>query len=386
MLRFLTAGESHGPGLTAIIEGLPAGLEVRAEAINQELARRQLGYGRGGRMRIEKDTVKILSGVRFGKTIGSPLALFIPNLDWPNWQKVMAVEPGDQPLKEDLVLTTPRPGHADLVGLLKTEQSDIRNVLERASARETAARVAVGALCKLLLKELNIDIVSQVRQIGSVTAKSSLPLPEDKEKIDASPVRCLDQQAAAAMMTAIDEAKNEGDTLGGIFEVVVYGAPAGLGHYTHWDKRLGANLAQAVMSIPAIKGIEIGDGFALAAKRGSQAHDEISYSPEKGYFRLSNHAGGLEGGMTNGQPIVIRAVMKPIPTLKQPLKTVDVVTEEVKEAFTERSDVCAVPAAAIIAEAMVAFALCQAVKEKFGGDSLKELKRNYQSYLEQISK
>lgn len=381
MLRFLTAGESHGPGLTAILEGLPAGLNVTTTEINKELARRQLGYGRGGRMQIEKDAVKILSGVRYGKTIGSPIALFIPNLDWPNWQKIMAVEPTAEMVEAK---TQPRPGHADLAGLLKTGQTDLRNILERASARETAARVAVGAICKLLLQELNINILSQVVQIGAVSCQPPQPKVEDRDKIDASPVRCFDDQASEKMMAAIDEAKKAGDTLGGIFEVIVYGCPPGLGSYTHWDRRLGANLAQAVMSIPAIKGVEFGDGFSLATKRGSQVHDEISYAPAKGYFRQSNHAGGLEGGMTNGEPIIVRAAMKPIPTLKQPLKTVDVQTKTEKTAFTERSDVCALPAAAVIAEAMVAFVLVQAVLEKFGGDSLTELKRNFNGYLEQL--
>lgn len=383
MIRFLTAGESHGAGLTAILEGIPAGLRLLAADINQELARRQLGYGRGGRMKIEQDRVKILSGVRQGETIGAPIALFIPNLDWPNWQKIMAVEPSDELIEPK---TQPRPGHADLVGLLKTGQTDIRNILERASARETAARVAVGAICKKLLQALNITIVSHVVQIGAVKCQPYQIKPEDKEKIDASPLRCLDDQATAAMMAAIDEAKQAGDTLGGVFEVITYGCPPGLGNYTQWDKRLGANLAQAIMSIPAIKGVEIGDGFALGDKRGSEVHDQIAYTPQKGYYRLSNHAGGLEGGMTNGEPLLLRAVMKPIPTLKQPLKTVDVVTKEHQEAFTERSDVCAVPAAAVIAEAMVALVLTKAVKEKFGGDSLSELKSNYHSYLEQISK
>jgi len=381
MLRFLTAGESHGPGLVAILEGLPAGLKITAAEINKELARRQLGYGRGGRMHIEQDAAKILSGVRFGLTLGSPLALFIPNLDWPNWQKIMAVEPVTQPVA---VKTEPRPGHADLVGLLKTGQKDLRNILERASARETAARVAVGAVCKALLQELNIKILSYVVQIGSVKSKVTALTPEAEAQIDASPVRCPDAEATKAMMAEIDAAKEAGDSLGGVFEVLALGCPPGLGGYTHWDKRLGASLAQAVMSIPAIKGVEFGDGFSLAAQRGSQVHDEISYSSKKGYFRQTNHAGGLEGGMTNGEPIVIRAAMKPIPTLKKPLKTVDIQTKTEKKALTERSDICAVAAAAVIAEAMVAFVLAQAVLEKFGGDSITELKRNFNGYLEQI--
>lgn len=382
MLRFLTAGESHGPALTAIVDGVPAGLEIDSDFINKDLARRQMGYGRGGRMKIEKDRAEILSGVRHGFTLGSPITLQIKNRDWQNWESRMAVEPVRD---SEPALTAPRPGHADLSGILKTGQTDIRNVLERASARETAARVAVGAIAKRLLKELGIEVLSHVVQIGPVKAESRvLPRPEDMDAIDQSPVRCFDGAASESMVQAITKAIEEKDTLGGKFEVLVYGVFPGLGGYGQWDERLNAELARAVVSIPAIKGVEFGLGMELAATNGSRAHDEISYSEERGFHRATNRAGGIEGGMSNGETIVIRAAMKPIPTLGSPLKSVDIKTKEPVPAGRERSDICAVPAAAVIGEAMAAIEIAKAVQKKFGADSVSELKRNCHSYLSKI--
>jgi len=383
MLRFLTAGESHGPALIVIVEGIPCGLKISAKYINSELSRRQMGVGRGGRMKIERDEVEILSGVRFGKALGSPITLLIRNRDWENWSRAMSIEKA----VEMEPVTTPRPGHADLAGVLKTGQRDIRNVLERASARETAARAGVGAIAKALLRELNISILSHVIGIGTCTAKIvSPPKLKDIPKIDRSPVRCIDEKASLEMVNEIEKAGGEGDTLGGIFEIIVYGVPPGLGSYVSWDRRLDARLAQAIMSIPAIKGVEVGGGFKLASMRGSSAHDEIFFDASRGFYRETNRAGGLEGGVTNGEPVLLRAVMKPIPTLGRPLRTVDIITKEPTVAFKERADVCAVPSAAVIGEAVVAMELASAVLEKFGGDSLNEVKCNYQNYIERLRK
>jgi len=382
VLKYVTAGESHGPALVAIVEGIPAGLKVNMEQINRELARRQLGFGRGGRMKIEKDKARILSGIRFGYTLGSPIALMIENLDWKNWQEKMSAE---ETLAQVERITQPRPGHADLSGILKTGQSDIRNVLERSSARETAARVAAGAIAKVLLGEFNISVLSHVTSIGQVKASlDKAPELSDLEVIDQSPVRTFDKSAETKMVKAIKEAREKKDTVGGTFEVLVYGCPPGLGSYTSWEERLSGNIARAVMSIQAIKGVEVGEGFALAAKPGSKAHDEIFYEEGRGYYRQTNRAGGIEGGMSNGETIIVRAAMKPIPTLMQPLRTVDIETKQPVEAVRERSDVCAVPAAAVIAEAVVAFEIAKAFLSKFGGDSINDTKAAYDHYLKRL--
>src|SRR5215218_3738487 len=378
--RFTTAGESHGPALTTIIEGIPAGLAVRAEEIDQELRRRQGGYGRGGRMRIESDRAEILSGVRHGETLGSPITLMVRNRDWENWTVAMSREPlegehDDEALRR---VVHPRPGHADLVGVLKYDRADARDILERASARETTVRVAAGALAKRLLADLGVTIGSHVVMLGGIVAKVPDEIPDELNgAADPSPVRCLDGDAEGAMIDAIDDAKRRGDTLGGVFEVIATGLPAGLGSHVSWDRKLDGRLAGAVMSIQAIKGVEIGLGFEGAARPGSRVHDEITREPERllgaGYGRSGNHAGGLEGGITTGQPLVVRGAMKPISTLMQPLGTVDIRTGEPVEAVRERSDVCALPAAGVVGEAMVAIVLAQAVLEKFGGDSMREL-------------
>ncbi|MFZ5639863.1 MAG: chorismate synthase [Bacillota bacterium] len=391
MLRFLTAGESHGPALTAIVEGLPAGLPLTAEYINGQLARRQTGYGRGGRMQIEKDKVNITSGVRGGFTLGSPVTLVIENRDWTNWEEVMSPEPGAR--LDERVVTKPRPGHADLAGAIKYNHNDIRNILERASARETAARVAVGTVGRRLLEEFGVRVFAHVTRIGSVTvddretavsAAAGPDISDIAEKAAASELLCAFPAAENAMKAEIDRAKEAGDSLGGVFEVVVDGLPVGLGSHAQWDRKLDGRLAQAVMSIQAIKGVEVGLGFGAAAVPGSQVHDELFYSGEKGFFRQTNRAGGLEGGITNGEPLVLRAAMKPIPTLYTPLRSVDFATKEPFTASVERSDICAVPAAAVVAEAAVSFVLAEAMTEKFGGDSLAEMKRNYESYLNYI--
>lgn len=378
MLRFLTAGESHGPCLTAIVEGFPAGVKLDLEALNREMARRQQGYGRGGRMAIERDQIEISAGVRFGVTLGSPIALTIANRDWANWQERMAVwghEAGD-------AMTSPRPGHADLSGALKYGHADLRNVLERASARETAARVAVGALCKQLLQRLGVDVVSRVTAIGGVedTTIETVTIEILKETTERSSVRCPDPAAEAAMIAAIDAARERGDSLGGVFEVIVHGLVPGLGTHVHWDRRLDGRLAQALMSIPAIKGVEIGAGFQAAATPGSELHDPIYHEQGRGYFRLTNGAGGLEGGLTTGQPLILRAAMKPIATLRRPLVSVDMATHEPVEASKERSDTCAVPAAAVVGEAVVAIELANACLEKFGGDTLDETRASLDRY------
>ena len=384
VFRFLTAGESHGEALVAVIDGVPAGLPLTEAEINEDLARRQKGYGRGGRMKIERDRVRILSGVRWGLTLGSPITLQIANLDWENWKATMSVGPPEPgaPAKQ---VTRPRPGHADLAGAMKYGHKDIRNVLERSSARETTARVAVAGVAKRLLGEFGIQILSHVVEIGGVSVgKLDLPWEEIRRRAEASEVRCADPETEARMIAAIDAAKEKGDTLGGIFEVVALGCPVGLGSYVQWDRRLDGRLAQAFCSIQAIKGAEIGLGFETARRPGSQVHDEILFDQESGFKRASNNAGGLEGGVTNGQPLVVRAAMKPLSTLRTPLKSVDVTTKQAVEAVVERSDVCAVPAAGVIGEAMMAIVLAQAFLEKFGGDSLEEIRRNYHSYLDSL--
>ena len=379
MFEFMTAGESHGPGLVVIVTGMPAGLRISKDVIDRELLRRQKGTGRGGRMKIEKDEVEILSGIRAGESIGSPIAMVIRNQDWANWLDIMAQEENAVVAEE---ISKPRPGHADLAGIQKTGQQDIRNILERSSARETACRVAAGALAKRLLAELGMTILCHVVQIGSVAAEyCSLPGIEEVKEIEDSNVRCLDSKAAKRMEDEIDKAKEEGDSLGGIFEVIAYGVPVGLGSYISWDKRLDGGLARSLMSIPAIKAVEIGGGFSSCARRGSEVHDEIFFESSRGFYRKTNRAGGLEGGMTNGEALVLRAGMKPIPTLAKPLKTVDIKTKKSAEAFKERADVCAVPAAAVVGEGMVAIELASAVLKKFGGDSLEELLCNYRNYL-----
>jgi len=384
-VRFLTAGESHGQALLAIVEGLPAGLSLDAEVINRALARRQQGYGRGERMAIEADQVEILSGVRHGVSLGSPLALLIRNRDWDNWRDRMSVAAPASPAQPD---TTPRPGHADLAGVLKYGFGDVRNVLERASARETAARVAVGAVAACLLAEIGVRVVGFVTAIGGVAARpvwESLTLDEIRRRAAESPVGCPDPEAEAAMRAAIDSAKSEGDTLGGIIEVLADGVPPGLGSYVHWDRRLDGRLAQALISIPAIKGVEIGPAFANAAARGSVVHDEIKPGdPAQGLRRPTNRAGGLEGGVTNGQMLVLRAAMKPISTLGRPLASVDLSTGAESAALRERADVCAVPAAAVVAEAVVAWVLAAAALEKFGGDCVADFRAAHAAYLERL--
>lgn len=377
-LRYLTAGESHGPSLTAIIEGMPANLELDEGCINRDLARRQQGYGRGGRMSIEKDRVNFLSGVRWGKTLGSPITLSIRNRDWENWDKKMS--PLAEDFVEDIAITHPRPGHADLTGVIKYRQDDARNVLERSSARETAARVAIGALCKRFLDDLGISVLGYVAELGGVVADASLEDYRERFALsEESPCRTFDAEAEQRMIEAIDQAKENGDALGGVVEVAVLGAPIGLGSYAQWDRRLDGRLAYAMMSIQAFKGVEVGLGFEAARRPGSQVHDEIFHQGGE-FFRKTNRAGGLEGGMTNGAPVVVRGAMKPIPTLYQPLQTVDFRSKSPYAAVVERSDVCAVPAAAVVAEAVVAIELAQAMLEKFGGDAMEEIKHNLQAY------
>jgi chorismate synthase len=375
MLRFLTAGESHGPCLTAIVEGLPAGLAVDLAAINRDLARRQGGYGRGGRMKIERDRVEILGGVIAGRTTGAPVALHIENRDWANWRDRWAAGDGSTELAEVLPrLSVPRPGHADYAGMVKYGLDDARPVLERASARETAARVAVGALAKLLLAAFDVAVGSAVAEIGGVVATvPDLPPEELWALAEASDVRCPDGEAAGRMREAIDAARQAGDSLGGVFVVVATGVPVGLGSHVHWDRRLDARLAAAVMSIPAVKGVEVGPAFENARHPGTQVHDELHPDGQGGVMRLTNRAGGIEGGMTNGAPVVVRAAMKPIPTTVTPLRSVDLATGEPAATQYQRSDVCAVPAAAVVGEAMVAWVLADALVEKLGGDSVAEM-------------
>lgn len=398
MIRFLTAGESHGPALTAVIEGFPSGLPLQPNNIQVDLDRRRQGYGRGGRMKIEGDVVEILSGVRHGLTLGSPISLQIRNRDWERWQQVMNVElletdnqemvniAADERLSQiDAKVTKPRPGHADLAGVIKYDHHDIRNILERASARETATRVAVGAVARRMLDEFNINIFSGVLRIGQAEASS---IPDDFETyrtlVAASQVASPDQEASIIMMQEIDRAKESGDSLGGVIEVVITGVPVGLGSHVHWDRRLDARLSGALMSIPAIKGISFGIGFLAAELPGSKVHDPIGYHQDQGFYRMTNHAGGIEGGISNGEAIRIRLAMKPIPTLYQPLDTVDFKTKEAAKASVERSDTCAVPAAAVVAEAMACWVLAEAMVEKFGGDSLAEMKANYLNYQNKV--
>jgi chorismate synthase len=380
-LRFTTAGESHGRGLVAILEGIPAGLPLSAERVDAELKRRQGGYGRGARMKIESDRIEWLAGVRAGETLGSPIAMLIWNRDWEHWQDVMAPEADAPGAERRRQVTRPRPGHADLAGVLKYDRTDARDILERASARETVARVACGAVCKILLGEFGIEIGSHVVELGGVAAKAISLLPSPlNEAADASPLRCLDKEAEAEMIRRIDAAKAAGDTLGGIVEVVALGLPVGLGAHVSWDAKLDGRLAQAMMSIPAVKGVALGLGFEAARRKGSEVHDEIL----PGLARATNRAGGTEGGMTTGEPLVARVAMKPISTLMSPLKTVDLKTGGPAQAQSERSDVTAVPAMGVIAEAMMAIVLAQALLEKFGGDALSELKRNVEGYLAQV--
>ncbi|TDI93290.1 MAG: chorismate synthase [Caldithrix sp.] len=389
-MRYLTAGESHGQGLVGIIEGLPAGLEITEEDIAVDLKRRQMGHGRGGRMKIEKDKAQIFSGVRFGKTLGSPIALIVENKDWKNWQTRMSIKDIDESVKQ---VTVPRPGHADFAGAVKYGHQDIRNVLERASARETAMRVALGAIARKFLRTFSIQIVSHVLQIHSIknsftvaslgAKNSDLPfeLSEISDLADRSPVRCLDSSIEKEMIAKIDQAKKDQNTVGGIFEVACLNLPVGLGSHVHWDRKLDARISYAMMSIPAMKGVEIGLGFEAGARFGSEVHDQIYYDKDsKKYFRSSNGAGGLEGGITNGMPLTVRVAMKPISTLMRPLDSVDMATKEQTAAHIERSDVCAVPAASIIGESILALVVADAFLEKFGGDSMKEITRTYRAW------
>ncbi|HUL49889.1 MAG TPA: chorismate synthase [Gemmatimonadales bacterium] len=375
--RFTTAGESHGRGLVAILEGIPAGVPATADRINAELKRRMAGYGRGARMKIESDQIEWMSGVRAGETLGSPIAMLVWNRDWEHWQDVMAAEADAPGAERRRQVTRPRPGHADLAGVLKYDRTDARDILERASARETVARVACGAVCKLLLEQFGMEIGSHVVELGGVTASIRPPLPVPlNPAADLSAVRCLDREAEKEMIARIDAAKAAGDTLGGVVEVVALGIPVGLGSHVSWDRKLDGRIAQALMSIPAVKGVEIGLGFEAARRKGSEVHDEILV----GFARATNRAGGTEGGITTGEPIVARAAMKPISTLMSPLRTIDLRTGGPAQAQSERSDVTAVPAMGVIAEAMIALMLAEAMLEKFGGDSLAEMKRNFTGY------
>ena len=390
-MRFFTAGESHGPQLTAIIEGLPAQMPLTAEMINNELKRRQGGHGRGRRMQIEKDQVLITSGVRHGKTIGSPVTLTVVNDDWKHWTNIMGVEPlADDVNPEDIKrqITRPRPGHADLVGGMKYGHRDLRNVLERSSARETTMRVAIGAVAKQFLRQLNINTVAHVTEIGGITTDpetySGLSMDELRTIIENDPVYCADKEASARMVAAIDDIKGRGDTLGGVVEVVVEGCPPGIGSYVQFDRKMDGKLAGAMMSINAFKGVEFGLGFKMAQKPGSEVHDEIAWSEELGYYRKSNRLGGLEGGMTTGMPIVVRGVMKPIPTLYKPLESVDIDTKEPFVATIERSDPCAVPAASVVAEHVIATEVAKAIMDEFRSDTMDGLKDEIQRYRQYV--
>jgi chorismate synthase len=383
VLRFTTAGESHGPGLVTVVEGLPAGLELVPADIDNDLARRQLGHGRGGRMKIESDRAIVWGGIRHGRTLGSPVALLIENRDYANWEERMNPWPVEGAEVEEVHL--PRPGHADLGGILKFGHSDVRNTLERASARETAARVAAGALAKAFLRLAGVSVHSHVLQIGTVRASAPEQLsPAAFADVDSSPVRCLDADASEAMVAEIDSARKANESLGGVFEVLAFGMVPGLGSYTSWDERLETRLGAAVMSVHAIKGVAIGDGFELAGRVGSQAHDEIFWSEQRGYFRETNRAGGLEGGMTSGEPLVVQAAMKPLPTLTKPLRSVDTETKAPAEALRERTDSCTVPAAGVVGEAMVALVLANAYREKFGGDHVDDVVSALSAYRERI--
>jgi len=399
-LRWLTAGESHGPGLVGIIEGMPAGVPLTGEDVRRDLARRQQGHGRGRRQEIESDEAEILAGVRDGRTLGSPIALLIRNRDWENWRDIMAVDRVADPGRRRI--TRPRPGHADLTGGLKYDHDDLRNVLERSSARETAMRVALGAVARRFLSELGIEVFAHVTAIGDVTAAPEamapywqpeagrrqqrvIDLEAVRRRVDESPVRTLDAGAEPVMIAAIDAARDGLDSLGGVFEVVALGVPPGLGSYVHWDRRADARIAQAMMSIQAMKGVEIGLGFEAARRPGSRVHDEIFYDPELGYCHETNRAGGTEGGMTNGEPVVVRVAMKPLPTLRRPLRSVELESHRPVEAVRERSDTCAVPRATVIGEAMLCLVLAELVLEKFGGDSLSEVRRNLAAYRERLA-
>ncbi|MHB0871774.1 MAG: chorismate synthase [Chloroflexota bacterium] len=394
VLRMLTAGESHGQALVGVLEGMPAGLPLSPEDIDLQLRRRQGGHGRGGRMKIEKDHALLLSGVRHGLTLGSPIGLQIQNRDWANWQERMSVEPLEQPVE---AVTRLRPGHADLPGALKYGHPDVRNVLERASARETAMRVALAAVARRLLSQFGIELRSETVSIGGVAAELPGWVSTDRrgawgdgaegywQAVESSPVRCGDEAAGEAMVRAIDEARRDGDTLGGVFQVEAYGVPAGLGSHVQWDRKLSTRLSAALMSINSIKGVEVGAGFGGADLRGRAYHDVIDYELTQGWTRRGNSAGGIEGGMSNGEPIVLRCVAKPIPTLMKPLPSVDLVTKQPIAAAIERSDICVVPAAGVVGEAMVALVLADAFLEKFGGDSVEEIERNYRGYLERLS-
>jgi chorismate synthase len=382
-LRLITAGESHGPGLTCIVEGLPAGLRLRPEDLNEDMARRQLGHGRGGRMKIERDAAEVTAGIRHGQTLGGPVALQVANRDYANWEERMNPWPVEADVAE---VHLPRPGHADLVGTQKYKQTDVRNILERASARETAARVAGGALCKAFLRALGVEVYSHVVQIASVSvpAGDHQLAPEDFAEVDSSPVRCLDAEATKAMVREIDTLRKANESLGGVFEVQAFGLVPGLGSHISWEERLDGRLAMAICSIQAIKGMAIGDGFAVAGTPGSQAHDEIFYSEQRGYYRETNRAGGLEGGMTTGEPLIVRGAMKPLPTLTKPLRSVDTATHEPAQALRERTDSCTVPAAGVVGEAMVALVLADAYRAKFGGDHIDDVKEAVRAYEERI--
>ena len=383
-LRLITAGESHGPGLTCIVEGLPAGLRLSPEDLNRDMARRQLGHGRGGRMKIERDAAEVTAGVRHGSTLGSPIALQVANRDYANWEERMNPWGDGGELAE---VHLPRPGHADLVGTMKYKQSDVRNILERASARETAARVAGGGLCKAFLRALGVEVRSRVIQIASVHApvsEQALTL-EDFAEVDSSPVRCLDGDASRAMVAEIDSMRKANESLGGVFEVQAFGLVPGLGSHVSWEERLDGRLAMAICSIQAIKGVSIGDGFAVAGVPGSEAHDEIFFSSQRGLYRETNRAGGLEGGMTTGSPLVVRGAMKPLPTLTKPLRSVDIETHDPAEALRERTDSCTVPAAGVVGEAMVAFVLADAYRRKFGGDHIDDALAAVRAYEQRIA-
>ncbi|MBR9404938.1 chorismate synthase [Staphylococcus aureus] len=376
-MRYLTSGESHGPQLTVIVEGVPANIEIKVEDINKEMFKRQGGYGRGRRMQIEKDTVEIVSGVRNGYTLGSPITMVVTNDDFTHWRKIMGAAPMSEEERENMkrTITKPRPGHADLVGGMKYNHRDLRNVLERSSARETAARVAVGALCKVLLQQLDIDIYSRVVEIGGIKDKDFYDSETFKANLDRNDVRVIDDSIAQAMRDKIDEAKNEGDSIGGVVQVVVENMPVGVGSYVHYDRKLDGKIAQGVVSINAFKGVSFGEGFKAAEKPGSEIQDEILYNSEIGYYRGSNHLGGLEGGMSNGMPIIVNGVMKPIPTLYKPLNSVDINTKEDFKATIERSDSCAVPAASIVCEHVVAFEIAKALLEEFQSNHIEQLKQ-----------
>jgi chorismate synthase len=382
-LRLITAGESHGPGLTCIVEGLPAGLELDEDTLNRDMARRQLGHGRGGRMKIERDRAEVTAGVRHGTTLGGPIALQIANRDYANWEERMNPWPVEAAIPE---VHLPRPGHADLVGTQKYKFSDVRNVLERASARETAARVAGGALARSFLTALGVEVRSHVVQIGSVhaPARSDALVVADFEGVDDDPVRCLDKEASRAMVGHINVQRKANESLGGVFEVIAFGLVPGLGSHVSWEERLDGRIAAALCSIQAIKGVGLGEGFDLAGTPGSRAHDELFYEEARGYYRETNHAGGLEGGMTNGEPLVARAAMKPLPTLTKPLRSVDIDTKLPAEALRERTDSCTVPAAGVVGEAMVAFVLADAYRAKFGGDHIDDVRAAVDAYRERI--